>query len=183
MRQRILLALFVAVTMTLVGSAHGQGAGEKKGEFVKYPVAGSEDAVGEVQTPKDREILDDFYRSKVQEQLHEAVMTNDPDKFSPLLADQMTWTSERSGKGIMLRKEQVLDDFRSGTLHASTHTHNHVRLVVVGSTTIVVSGMSSSTLSYQGKVSNGPRMFAQVWVKLGGRWQMVAHHVSDVTGI
>jgi hypothetical protein len=179
-RRCVAYLMFFALAIALVGSVKGQDSGQNKVEFIKYPVPGSEDATGEIQTPEDRELLNDFYQSRVQEQLHQAVMTNDAAKFAPLLADQMTWVSERFGKGIILTKAQVLDDFRSSTLHVNTQTHNHVRLVVVGSTTIVVTGMSYSNLTYQGKVSKGPRMFAEVWVKLDGRWQMVAHHVSDV---
>jgi len=163
-----------------IASVRAQDSSQKKIEFMKYPVAGSDDATGEIQTPEDRELLDDFYRSKVQEQLHQAAITNDADKFDSLLAPRMTWIAERFGKGVTLTKAQVLDDLRSGNLHVNTQSHSHVRLVVIGNSTVAVTGISYSKLIYQGKISEGPRMFAEVWVRLGSTWQMVAHHVSDV---
>jgi hypothetical protein len=172
--------LLVVLAFAVVGMIRGQDSGQMKVEFIKYPLSGSEGATGEIHTADDRELLNDFYQSKVQEQFHEAVITNDPAKFDPLLAPQMTWISERFGKGVTLTKKQVLDDFRSGNLHVNTRAHKQVRFVVVGNLTVTVTGMSYSTLVYQGKLSEGPRMFAEVWVKLDGRWQMVAHHVSDV---
>src|ERR1700680_3242367 len=112
MRRCAVTFLFGALTFALVGSVKGQdSSSQKKMEYVKYPVSGSEDATGEIQTVEDRELLNDFYQSKVQEQLHQAVVTNDAAKFDPLLADQMTWIAERFGKGIILTKAQVLDDF------------------------------------------------------------------------
>ena len=169
------------MTVALVGFAKGQGTTDKKVELVKYPVPGSEDAVGEVESEEARKVLDDFHQSKVEEQLHQAALANDADKFDHLLADQVAWTTERFGKGIKLSKAQVLADIRSGYLHVNTHTHDHVLLVVFGGA-VVVSSISSSTLLYNGKVSNGPRLSMQTWAKLDGRWQMVAHAVNDVKG-
>lgn len=179
MIRQILIASLLVVAWA--GLANGQETAGTKREIVKYPVPGSQDAVAEPETKLERDILDDFYQSKVEETLHQAALTNDAAKFDRLLADQVTWTTERFGRGITLTKAQVLADFRSGTLHVDTHTHDHVRLVAFGST-VLVSGMSTSTLHYRGKVSNGPRMSLQAWTKLDGRWQMIAHHVSDISG-
>ena len=179
MSRRIVLVPLLAVA--LAGSANGQGNTQKKAELVKYPVPGWDGAVGEVKSEHDRKVLDDFYQCKVEDDLHQAALANDAAKFDRLLADQVAWTTERFGKGIKLSKAQVLADFRSGYLHVNTHTHDHVLLVPFGDY-VVVSSISTSTLNYGGKVSNGPRLSMQTWAKLDGRWQMVAHAVNDVKG-
>ena len=81
MTRRILL--FPLLPVVLVGLVEGQGGTEKKVEVVEYPVPGSEDAVGEVESKEARKVLDDFYQSKVQEELHQAALTNDAAKFDP----------------------------------------------------------------------------------------------------
>ena len=177
-RQTVLVPL---LAIALAGFANGQGSKDKKSELVKYSVPGWADAVGEVESEHDRKVLDDFYQCKAEEDLHQAALANDAAKFGHLLADQVTWTTERFGKGIKLSKAQVLADFRSGYLKVNTHTHDHVLLVPFGDY-VVVSSISTSTLSYAGKVSNGPRLSMQTWAKLDGRWQMVAHAVNDVKG-
>jgi SnoaL-like domain len=45
---------------------------------------------------------------------------------------------------------------------------------------VVMSGHSTSDLIYKGKEQNNPRLFTNVYVKTGGRWQMVSHQVSDL---
>lgn len=179
MRRILIGALLVILTWPCLAGA--QSSNGTKAETLKYPVPGSEDAVGNAETEQERKLLDDFYQSKVLEKLHQAILANDSAKFGNLLADQVTWTTERFGKGITLNKAEVLADLSSGILHVDTHRHEHVRLVAIGDT-VLVSGLSTSTLHYQGKVSTGPRMSLQAWTKLDGRWQMIAHHVSDISG-
>ena len=175
MRRILIGVLLMILVWPAVAGAKSSNA------TLKYPVPGSEDAVGNAETEQERKLLDDFYQSKVLEKLHQAVLANDAARFGELLADQVTWTSERFGKGITLNKAGILADLSSGNLHVDTHRHEHVRLVAIGDT-VLVSGLSTSTLHYQGKVSTGPRMSLQAWTKLDGRWQMIAHHVSDISG-
>ena len=56
MTRRIVLLPLLAVA--LVGFV--KGTTEKKVEIVKYPLPGSEDTVGEVETKEARKVLDDF---------------------------------------------------------------------------------------------------------------------------
>src|ERR1700687_1651057 len=71
--RRIVLLPLLAVA--LVGFV--KGTTEKKVEIVKYPVPGSEDTVGEVETKEARNVLDDFYQSKVLEEQGQALERND----------------------------------------------------------------------------------------------------------
>ena len=93
MFRRILL---LSVGVALVGSARTLDSAEKGVEIVKYPVPGSEDAVGEVDSEASRKVLDDFYKSHVLDDVHRAAVTNDAAVNDRLLADRIVWVSERS---------------------------------------------------------------------------------------
>jgi Domain of unknown function (DUF4440) len=173
--RRIVLLPLLAVA--LVGFV--KGTTEKKVELVRYPLPGSEDTVGEVETKQARKVLDDFYQSKVLDEGIQIAMSNDAAARGRLIADQAVRVSERFGIGERLTKAQVLANIGSGGEHNDKVMHDHIRLVAFGNNVVVVSGRSTSTLQYGGKVFNGPRVFGDVWVKEGGRWQQVLHSVAD----
>jgi uncharacterized protein DUF4440 len=178
---RIVLAPLLGVA--LAGLARGQEGTGKKVEIVKYPVPGAEDAVGEVESPEARKVLDDFYKSKVLVEQYDAVMSHNADAYSRLMADRQVEQDERFGHGEDLRKPQVVANYRTGNQHMGKLQHDHVRLVAFGENTVVVTGHSTSVLHHQGKLSNGPRLLTEIWVKLDGRWQRVVHAMSDLDGL
>lgn len=176
MFRRMLLVPLMGVALSAsVGILGGAGKGV---EIVKYPVPGSEDAVGEVDSEASRKVLDDFYKSHVLDDVHRSAVTNDSALTDSLLADHVVWVSERLGIGESLTKAQVLADIRSSHLHMNSHQHDHVRLVAFGDT-VVVTGRSTSVLHYGGQEDKGPRVLVEVWTKQNGRWRMVAHVQAD----
>lgn len=181
MRYRIALVALLAVV--LAGFAEGQGWTEKKVEIVKYPLPAAEDAVGLVESPKARKVLDDFYKSKVMEEEYHAVMSHDADAYGRLLADQQVEQDERFGHGEDIDKAQVIVNQRNSTQHMEKLQHDHVRLVAFGDNTVVLTGHSTSLLHHQGKLSKGPRLLTEVWVKVDGRWQRAVHSMSDLDGL
>ena len=56
--------------------------------------------------------------------------------------------------------------------------HDDILIRVYGNT-VVLTGRSVGTFNYNGKVSEGPRRFTNVYVKKDGRWQLVAHQSTD----
>jgi hypothetical protein len=172
----LLLPLF---SITLVGSVMGQDAAQKKIRLIKYPIASAPDAVGEVETNEDQKVLDDFYQSKVLEDEYQAAVTNNPDIWNRLIADRMVDSDERFGIAKVLTKTQFVNNFRTGEHHHTTLQHDHVRLIAFGDTVVLV-GRSYSVLHYGGKLSKGPRLATEAWIKLDGRWQMVVHTISDL---
>jgi hypothetical protein len=162
----------------LVGFVKGQGVIQKI-EIVKYPVPGSPDAAGEIKTEEQRKVLEDFYQSKVLEKIDHAAVTNSASEQAGLAADQCVWVSERLGVGERLTRDQVEKDTENGHLKNSTHTHDHVRMVVFGNT-VVVSGRSTTVLHYGGKIDKGPRVLAEVFQKQpNGQWVMIEHVQAD----
>jgi uncharacterized protein DUF4440 len=116
-----------------------------------------------------REIL------QIEDRMKQAIMASDLDVLDRIYADNMMWTA----RGELLTKAQVFADFRSGRLRNNSLEHSNVRVRVYGNT-IVLTGKSASQLVFEGKVLNAPRTFSDAFVKLDGRWQLVAHAVTDI---
>jgi ketosteroid isomerase-like protein len=176
------LLILAILTFVNVMPIRGQATSEKT--IVKYPVPGSaEDAVAEVQSKQAQEVLDDFAQAKVLERFHQALLNNDRDALNAMIADQVVWVAERFGKGENLTKEQVLAHFGSKKeVRVDEHTRDHVRLSAFGNI-VVMTGNSTSVMKYKGQVSRGPRLFAIVFAKQDGRWQVLVHSIMDYDGM
>lgn len=112
---------------------------------------------------------------KVEDQLGNAVKTSNWDALNDIFADGMSWIARNDRLG----KAQVIADYRSGNLHFRKVTHDNVELHIFGDTA-VMTGHSTSILDYKGELYTAPRLFTSVYAKVNGRWQLVAHHVTDL---
>jgi ketosteroid isomerase-like protein len=112
---------------------------------------------------------------KVDEEFNEAVRTKDRVTLERLLADDVSWVA----RGDRLNKAQVIADVVSENLHFKSLVHDSVVVKIFG-ITAVITGHSTSILEYKGKLFSAPRLFTSVYMNLNGRWQMVAHQVSDL---
>ena len=110
---------------------------------------------------------------------NQALLKNDADLLGSMCADELAWTN---ASGVLLSKTQMLADLRSGKQKNETIKHEDIRLHVYG-TTVVVTGLSTSTYLYKGKTFIGSRRFTNVWIKQSGRWMLVVHHVSAVADV
>jgi len=176
------LLILAILTFVSVMPIRGQGNSEKK--IIKYSVPGSaQDAIAEVQSKQAQEVLDDFAQAQVLERFHQALLNNDRDVLNAMIADQVVWVAERFGKGENLTKEQVLAHFGSKKeVRVDEHTRDHVRLSSFGNI-VVMTGNSTSVMKYKGQVSRGPRLFAIVFAKQDGRWQVLVHSIMDYDGM
>jgi hypothetical protein len=112
---------------------------------------------------------------KVDDELNHAIMTKDRATLERLFSDRLSWIA----RGERLDKQQAIEDAVSGNLTFKSFAHDSIIVNVFGDT-VVMSGHSTSDLIYKGKEQNNPRLFTNVYVKTGGRWQMVSHQVSDL---
>jgi ketosteroid isomerase-like protein len=112
---------------------------------------------------------------KVDDAFNKAITEKDGPALERILADDLSWVA----RGDRLNKEQVIADVKSENLHFKSLTHEGLQIKIFGNTA-VVTGHSTSVLEYKGKLWSTPRLFTTVYMKLGDRWQMVAHQVSDV---
>src|SRR5579872_4614168 len=124
------------------------------------------DSVGETR----RQVL------KSEDLQNKALLENDADLLGSMCADELAWTN---ASGVLLSKAQMLADLRSGKQKNETIKHEDIRLHIYG-TTVVVTGLSTSTYRYKEKTFVGSRRFTNVWIKQNGRWMLVVHHVSAV---
>lgn len=149
--QRVLLLLIIALACA--------------GSFRTQAESGREADVEETKT----EVL------QVEREMTEASAKADVKALDRIFADDLVWTA----RGDVLNKSQVLSDFQSGNDKLSQPNHFDIHLHVYGNT-VVLTGRSTSTVRYKGKISHGPRLYTQVYIKLDGRWQLVSHQVTDV---
>jgi hypothetical protein len=177
-RRLLLLSL---LTLVVVCFASGQRTIQTK----HYRLAGAVNGVvGEYETKEQLSVLDDFDQSKFLEKFDSALLTNDRAALSQLIADRVVWVSERFGKGEDLTKDGVLASFgERKVVSVATHTRDHVLLRVFGTNTVVMTGNSTSVLTYENKVSRSNRLFATVYMKLNGRWQCTLHSIMDYDGL
>ena len=150
-----------------------------------YPIPGAADgALAEFETDEQLRVLDDFHESGYLVQYHEAVLTGNIELFDRLIADQAVYVAERFGKGELLTKTDNLAKHRGRKItKVAEHTRDHVRLRAFGDNAVVMNGNSTSVLTYKGQESRGPRLFAQTYMKLDGRWQIVLHAIMDYDGV
>jgi hypothetical protein len=112
---------------------------------------------------------------KTDEEFNQAITTKDRPALERLLADDLSWIA----RGDRLNKAQVIADVVSENLHFKSLTHDSINAKVFGNT-VVVTGHSTSILDYRGKLYTSPRLFTSVYMNLNGKWQLVAHHVSEL---
>jgi len=112
---------------------------------------------------------------KVDDELNQAIMMKNRATLERLFSDRLSWIA----RGERLNKEQAIEDAVSGNLTFKSFAHDSIIVNVFGDT-VVISGHSTSDLIYKGKEQNNPRLFTNVYVKTGGRWEMVSHQVSDL---
>ncbi|HXU18471.1 MAG TPA: nuclear transport factor 2 family protein [Terriglobales bacterium] len=81
--------------------------------------------------------------------------------------------------GTVRTKPQVISDFTSGDLRFQSISTDDVRVRVYGNAA-VETGRSTMNGQDKGKEVPHDTRFTRVWVKLQGRWRLVANHYSSI---
>jgi ketosteroid isomerase-like protein len=111
----------------------------------------------------------------LEKRWNESRVRADVGALDALLSAEWTVTH---GDGTIDTKAQYLADLRSGDRKFFGDVKQDEFTVRVYGDTAVVAGVSDSKVEYKGKPGGGPLRFTRVYVKQGGRWQMV---VSQAT--
>jgi len=114
---------------------------------------------------------------KVEAQVNKALVAGDTDVLGRIYADDLSYTNQI---GEVLTKSEVLAGLKTGNIKLPTLGRQDIRLHAFDGT-VVLTGISTSTLRYKGVVTNKPRRFANVYVKQNGQWRLVAHSVTEIT--
>lgn len=93
-------------------------------------------------------------------------------------ADDMAQTNS---DGSTSTKAQHMAEYRSGRFKVLSDKEGdyHVRVYQNGNT-VVVTYHGTSTTDHDGKLSTHQNQATDVWVKQGGDWQRVVHHVTNL---
>lgn len=122
-------------------------------------------------TAEEQEVL------KVDEARNECLQKGDADGVARYLAEDVAYGNER---GVILNKEQLLENIRSRKIHFVSFKHDEIHVQVHGNTGIIT-GRSTSVVENQGKVSSHPRRFMNIWEKQSdGQWLLEAHAETSI---
>jgi hypothetical protein len=114
---------------------------------------------------------------KIEDMRNQALLKRDTVTLDHLCADDMAWTSPN---GVVLTKAQMLSDIKTGKEAFSSIAHDDVQMHIYENT-VVVYGVSRSTVQYKGDLRNKPRRFTNVYVRCAGEWKLVDHQVTPIS--
>jgi ketosteroid isomerase-like protein len=106
----------------------------------------------------------------------DALTKHDLAALDKIWAEGYTFTN---GRGQFLNKKERLENIRTGATQFDSISHEGEEIRLFGDTA-VVTGRITLKVIYSGKESSGPYRFINVWVKLQGRWQIVANQITPV---
>ena len=129
------------------------------------PVAKPAATAGVQQTLKDR-----FH------EYTEALTKRDLAALDKIWAEGYTFTN---GRGEFLTKKERMENIKSGATQLDSIRREDEEIRVFGDTA-VVTGRVVLKVIYSGKESSGPYRFINVWVKMQGRWQIVANQITPI---
>ena len=133
--------------------------------------AGQDVATKSAATADVQQILKDRFREYT-----EALTKRDLATLDKIWADGYTFTN---GRGEFLTKKDRMENIKSGATQFDSISREDEETRVFGDTA-VVTGRVVLKVIYSGKESSGPYRFINVWVKMQGRWQIVANQVTPI---
>lgn len=119
---------------------------------------------------------------KVDDEMFNAVLKGDAAALDRIYADDISFTYS---SGQIVPKSQAVDDVRSGRNKLFKLDHDDIRVHAFGKNTVVVTGRTQSTLACceaGAKPTQVHRRFTDVYERLDGRWQLIAHQVTPIAG-
>jgi ketosteroid isomerase-like protein len=93
-----------------------------------------------------------------------------------ILADDYTWTD---AVGNVHTKAEEIASIKSGQGVVTSSVNDKMKVRVYGDAA-VVTGLTTQKGIEKGKEVSGQFRWTDTWVKLAGRWQCVADHVSNI---
>jgi uncharacterized protein (TIGR02246 family) len=130
--------------------------------------------------PQPREIpaSDEAAVRRLEETVAAATERNDADALAPLLAPDFSFVNPA---GLLVSKEQFLNNFRTGRLRNTAYTVDEMKVRIYGSAAVVTYRSSvAGTAGLQALSSRRRR--TTVLVKRDGRWLIVAQQSTPILG-
>jgi len=111
---------------------------------------------------------------KLLDELAAAHLRGDADALDRIRADDIVFTT---ADGRVLEKAEMQRAQRDLVL--SVYAHDDVRVRVCGDAA-VATGRITSEGTFRGRPRGGQTRFTRVFVKRGGRWQLVANQLTNI---
>jgi hypothetical protein len=115
---------------------------------------------------------------KLKDDEAQAIKNKDARALCNLMADGWAGTTE---VGMTIHKAQYCDEVTNGTLAYSTVKRDEIKFYIFGNDTVEEWWRDTSTMTYKGKTSHGPRKCSVVYSRVNGKWYDVAHMNSIYT--
>jgi ketosteroid isomerase-like protein len=112
---------------------------------------------------------------KLENEWARAWQLPDPGALESILGDDFTLTSSRS-KGEITNKRQYIDSTLK-LVRGDGFSFEKLNVRIYGDTA-VINAQFQQTATFAGRDWSGDFLITDVWVKRGGRWQVVARHAS-----
>lgn len=118
----------------------------------------------------ERELL------KANREYDDALVGGDTAALGRIYGDEFTYTSTG---GEVLNKAQQIELLRSGALKIESGSSEGVEVRRYGDTALVL-GYFKAKGQFKGQAFDSTERYISVWVKRGGRWQLVAEQGTAV---
>ena len=113
---------------------------------------------------------------RIEKEMLDALLKGDASASERYLAETYIFTGP---DGMVTNKAQNVADLKSGDLKFQSATLDDAKVNVYGDTAIVTFA-SDDKGTYKGKDISGKMRWTDVFVKRGGKWQIVSSHGSRV---
>ncbi len=113
---------------------------------------------------------------KMEQEMTDAVVKGDISVFDKYAADNATFTDPG---GMMSNKAQAIASFKSGDLKIESSKIDGMKVQMFGDTAIVTYGTTDKGM-YKGRDISGQYRWTDVFVKMGGKWKMVASQGTPI---
>jgi ketosteroid isomerase-like protein len=112
--------------------------------------------------------------AKQAHKYEEALTKGDVETLDKIWTPDYTFVNPR---GELLNKAQRIANIKSGATEFETMRRHKERLLVHGDFAVEV-GRIVVEGEYSGRESSGPYRYTSAWIKIKGRWQMLANQIT-----
>jgi len=114
---------------------------------------------------------------QISDEREQALGKGDVATLDRIDADDLVYTNWR---GVTLTKSEHQAEIKARGISFQTNfMHADVQVTIHGNTGIVT-GVSTTTVQYNGNTMNGSRKFVNVYAKENGQWRLVVHFETPV---
>ena len=128
--------------------------------------------IGQGKSAKSSGVADEI--KKLEQQRNEAILKGDTATLDKLTSDDYTNTT---AQGKMEKKADIMDGFKSGKIKFESRELSDLDVRVYGNTAVVTGAYHEKGTS-KGKPYEYRDRYTDIWMSIGGNWQLIASHFA-----